>query len=133
MKRRVTILLGCLALVLLGAGADYLLRLPFAAGVGKYRESPDHKWRANATSFDEQRRLGGKRSYYEFTIEIARPEQADIYRQQSVRRVVMEAPTEPAVNWREEGDIQWAADSSAETFRYKGTRMTVEMTLKVAP
>jgi len=133
MKRRVTLLLGCLALVLLGAGADYLLRLPFAAGVGKFRESPDHKWRANATSFDEQRLLGGKRSYYEFTIEIARPEQADIGRQQSVRRVVMEAPTEPPINWREEGDIQWAADGSAVTFRHSGTQMTFEMTLKVAP
>jgi hypothetical protein len=41
---------------------------------------------------------------------------------------VIDEPAEGMIGWRDEGTIQWAADSSAVTYSFKGTQLILSVT-----
>jgi hypothetical protein len=128
MKRRIKIFGGCALLFLLGGGIGYLLRVPWpASGGGQYRESPDGKWQALANTLDDGSVLGPHRRYYEFVIRTPPPAS------RTVRRMRIEDGTKPPIDWREEGNILWATNSSAVTFKCDARKTSLEITLRIEP
>jgi hypothetical protein len=104
----------------LAAGYRFLQVLPYPMGEGQYKESPDKRFTAQASSLVDRRYFGGERRYYEFTIEAGN--------RQRVRRIVIDEPPEGMMGWRSDGAISWAADGSAVTFSFKGTLLTLSVT-----
>ena len=128
MKRLIKILAGCALLFLLGVGIGYLLRVPFQQGGGlRYQESPDKKWVAFASTLGEGSVVGFHRTYYEFTIQTPQPSP------RIVRRLRVEDSDVPQIDWREDGSILWASNSSAVTFKADGYKTVVDVTLKIEP
>ena len=120
MKKIIILLLVLVALLFLAAGYRFMQVLPYPMGGGQHRESPDKRFTAHAASMTDRGFFGGERHYYEFTIE------ADS--RQRVRRLVIDEPPEGMISWRGEGTIQWAADSSAVTYGFKGTQLILTNT-----
>jgi hypothetical protein len=114
-KKKVVIIIVVAAILVLGAAYKFVQVLPYPIGGGQHRESPDKRFTAYASSLTDRYFFGGERRYYEFTIE-AGP-------RQRVRRMVLDEPSEGMIGWRDEGTIQWAADSSSVTFTFKGTQL----------
>src|ERR1700683_220942 len=119
MKYRIKIIFGCIALLFFGVGLGWLLTFPFpdTGGGGQGNYSPDEKWSADAMTLHDSTILHGKRTFYEFTI---RSHQTDSV--QTVRRVTIEDTASPAIDWREQGRILWATNSSAVTFTFDGNK-----------
>jgi hypothetical protein len=103
------------AVLLLATAYRFVQVFPYPMGGGQYRESPDKRFTAQASSLTDRSFFGSERRYYEFTIEAGPP--------QRVRRVVIDEPPEGMIGWREQGTIQWAADSSAVTYTFGGTQL----------
>lgn len=119
MKKCIIISLILVALLLLTAGYRAVQVLPYPMGGGQHKESPDKRFTARASSLTDRSFFGGKSHYYEFAIE------ADSG--QRVRHLVIEGPQEGMIGWREQGTIQWAADSSAVTFTFGGTQLIMSI------
>lgn len=107
------------AIVLLGAAYRFLQILPYPMGGGNSQESPDKRFTASASDMTDCGFFSGKRSYYEFTIETGS--------RQVIRRIVIPEPPEGMINWRGEGTIQWAADSSRVTYSFRGTTLVLDV------
>ena len=107
-------------LLLLVAGYRFLQVLPYPMGGGQLKESPDKRFTAHALSLTNRHFFGGERRYYKFTIENDSGHR--------VRRIVIDEPPEGMIGWRSEGTIQWAADSSAVTYTFKGTQLILSVT-----
>jgi hypothetical protein len=130
MKRRIKILAGCTVLFLLGVGLGYLLSVPGpASGVGRYQESPDGKWVASAETLDEGSVLGPHRTYSWLTIQTPPP----YHSRGTVRSLRIEDSAVPPIDWRNEGHILWATNSSTVTFKCDARQTTMEITLKSMP
>jgi hypothetical protein len=125
-RRAVLIILILLVLMLFGLGglAGYALVRPFG-GVdgGQSRRSPDGKWMAYATSFSERTVLGGKRRFSELRVDNG------AVSGQTIRRMVIEDTAEPGIDWRIEGEVFWARNSSAVTFKCVTGKANLEVTL----
>jgi hypothetical protein len=119
-KKKFIISLVAVALIALAAAYRFVQVLPYPQGGGRYQESPDKRFTAHASSLTDCSFFGGERSYYEFTIE-SEP-------RLRVRRMVIDAPPEGMIEWREEGTIQWAADNASVTYSFKGTQLTLSVT-----
>jgi len=107
-------------LLLIAAGYRFVQVMPYPQGGGRYQESPDKRFTAHASNLIDRSFFGGEKSYYEFTIQ-SEP-------QLRVRRMVIDAPPEGLIEWRDEGTIQWAADSSFVTYSFKGTQLILTNT-----
>jgi hypothetical protein len=114
-KKCIIIFLVLVALLLVAAVYRFMQVLPYPMGGGQYKESPDKRFTAHASSLTDRSFFGGERRYYEFTIE-AGP-------RQSVRHLVIDEPPEGMIGWRDEGTIQWAADGSTVTYSFRGTQL----------
>lgn len=115
MKKCIIILAVLFVLLLGAAGYRFVQVLPYPMGGGQYKESPDKRFTAHASSLTDRSFFGGERRYYEFSIE-AGP-------RQRVRRLVIDEPPEGMIDWRDEGTIQWATDGSTVTYNFKGTQL----------
>jgi hypothetical protein len=128
MKRPITILTGCLLLFLLGIGIGHLLSVPGpASGTGQYKQSPDEKWVAFASTLEDGPALGPHRTYSELMIQTAPPSP------RTVRTMRIEDTAVPPIDWRDGGRILWATNSSAVTFKCDARQTTMEITLKIEP
>lgn len=128
MNRRIKISFGCLVLLLLGIGVGHLLSVPGpASGTGQFKRSPDGKWVAFANTLDAGSVLGKHRSYCELMIQTAPPSP------RTVRRVTVEDTAIPPIDWRNEGSIVWASNSSAATFKCEARQTSLEITLRIEP
>jgi len=128
MKRRITILVGCLLLFLIGVAIGHLLSVPVAAsGAGQYKRSPDDKLVAFADTLDDGSLLGPHRTYCRLMIQTVPPSP------RTIRSARIEDTAVPPIDWREEGSIVWASNSSAVTFKCDARQTSVEMTLKIEP
>jgi hypothetical protein len=128
MKRRITILAGGALLFLLGVGIGYLLGVPGpASGAGRFQKSPDGKWVAFANTLDDGPVLGRHRTYSKFTIQTSPPSP------HTVRSMTVEDSATPPIDWREDGSILWASNSSSVTFKGDARPASLEITLKVLP
>jgi hypothetical protein len=114
-NKKAVIIIVVISVLLLGASYRFVQLLPYPIGGGQFRESTDKRYTAHASSMTNRYYWGGERRYYEFIIE-AGP-------RQRIRRIVIDEPPEGMIDWRNEGTIQWAADSSAVTFIFNGTRL----------
>src|SRR5687767_2412469 len=127
MSRRVILILGCAVflLLLLGAGGvGYLLGRPFQGdGGGQSRPSPDGKWLAHARTSTERSVVGGTRRFSELSIVTAGSSP------QVVRKMIIEDTAEPAMDWRIEGEVFWARNSSAVTFKCVTGKANLAVTL----
>jgi hypothetical protein len=119
-KKCIIIFLVLVAVLFLAAGYRFVQVLPYPMGGGQYKESPDKRFTAHASSLTDRSFFGGERRCYEFTIETGP--------RQRVRRLVIDEPPEGMIGWRDEGTIQWAADSSAVTYSFKGTQLILTNT-----
>ena len=132
MKRRSKIIFGGLLLfsvgLLAGIGVGHLLSLQCVpSGSGQYKRSLDEKWVAFANTLEDGSVLGAHRTYCEFMIQTVPPNP------RTVRRVTMEDTAVPPIDWREEGNISWASNSSAVTFTCDARQTRLEVTLKIEP
>jgi hypothetical protein len=117
-KRSKWILVVCGLLVCAG-GYRYLQIVPYPMGGGQFKVSPDERFTASADTMTENTFFGGTRDFYEFRLR-----RGDTLQGSVVRRIVISEPIE--FGWREEGEIEWAADSSHVTFSFRGTRLTID-------
>lgn len=115
MKKKVIVILALPVILVLAAIYRFVQVLPYPMGGGQYKESPNKQFTAHASSLTDRYFFGGERRYYEFTIEAGL--------RQRVRRLVIDEPSEGMIGWRDEGAIQWAADSSAVTYSFRGTQL----------
>lgn len=125
-QRAVLIAAGALLLLLLvgAGGVGYVLGRPFPEdGGGQSRRSPDGKWVAHATTRSERSVVGGARRFSELRIDTGAPAA------RTVRRMVIEDTAEPAMDWRIEGEVFWARNSSAVTFKCVTGKANLEVTL----
>jgi len=128
MKRRIRILTGSLLLLLLGIGIGHLLSVPGPeGGVGQYKRSPDEKWVASANTMDDGSALGPHRTYSEFLIQTAPPSP------RTIRSMRIEDTAVPPIDWREEGSILWATNSSTVTLKFDARQTSLEITLRIEP
>ncbi len=126
MSRRATlIIVSALLLVLLAAGTiGYLVRTPFRSnGSGQSRNSPDRKWTAYATTFEEWSVQGGTRRFSELRIDSATKSG------QTVRKMILEDTAVPSINWSQEGDVFWAKNSSQVTFKCVTGKANLEISM----
>lgn len=115
MKKKTIVMLALLIMLVFAAGYRFVYVFPYPIGGGQYRESPDKKFTASASSMVDRFFFGGVRHYYKFEIEDASHRQ--------IRRIVMDDPLEEMIEWREEGLIEWAIDSSSVTYSFNGTKL----------
>jgi hypothetical protein len=118
-KTKNIILLTTAALLLLAVAYRFLQILPYPMGGGRYDESPDKQYVADAYDLTDRYFLGGEKSYYEFTIKSSGG--------QRLRHVVLETPQETMISWRDEGAMQWTTNSSAVTFSFKGMQLILNV------
>ena len=128
MTRHIKILAASLLLLLFGGLIGYILRVPGpASGGGQYQRSPDGKWVAFANTLADGSVLGPHRTYYEFMLQTPPPSP------RTVRTLRLEDTVMPPIDWREEGSILWASNSSTVTFKSDVRQTRVEITLRVEP
>ncbi len=106
-------------MLLFGAAYRIVHVFPYPVGGGQYRESFDKKLTASVSTMADRFFFGGERHYYEFEIEAG-------FRQQ-IRRIVIDEPPEGMIDWREEGSIEWLADSSAVTYSFNSTQLILSV------
>jgi len=109
------------AVVLVGTIARFAQVTLGASGEGNGAKSPDGGFRAHAESVYTTRFWGGTHNYYEFTITDAGG--------RSLHHVVMDEPPQGMFDVRQDGWIQWAADSSYVTYSFKGTQLKLSVKL----
>jgi hypothetical protein len=51
----------------------------------------------------------------------------------TVRKMRIEDTAQPPIDWREEGTVIWATNSSAVTFKNDGIKTCLDITLKIEP
>jgi len=102
------------AVVLCGLHVDFR-----AISDGRELKSPDERFTATATSTYGPRLSGGLRSYYEFAVENRA--------RTRLQSIVIQVPRENLINWRREGSISWADDSSSVTFEFQQTSLTLSI------
>jgi hypothetical protein len=86
---------------------------------GRATNSPDQKFLAVAEDFYKKKFWGGTHDYYEFTINTPGGER--------VQHILMDEPPQGMIDWREDGEIQWASNSASVTYIFKGGRMTLDV------
>ena len=94
-------------------------------GCGRGAESPDKKFLAEASDLYSERFWGGTHNYYEFTITTAEGGR--------VHHIVMDEPPQGMIDWREDGLIQWASNSSSVTYTFKGAQLTLNVDQQARP
>jgi hypothetical protein len=105
------------AIAPLGTGVLQSLRVEFRPICdGRELISPDGRFIARAMSTYGPRWLGQVSSYYEFIVE----DRAGT----RLQHVEIPVPRDELINWRLEGTITWADDSSAVTFEFRRQRYT---------
>jgi hypothetical protein len=119
MKKIIIIIAVSLTMLVLAVGYRILHVFPYPMGGGQYRESPDKKFTASASSMIDRFFFGGERRYYEF--EIAAGSRHEI------RRIVIDEPPEGMIDWRDGGSIEWEADSSSVTYSFRGTKLILSV------
>ena len=92
---------------------------PTQWGMVSIESHPIKKFTASASSMTDRFFLGGERRYYEFEIETGP--------RQQVRRIVIDEPSEGMIDWREEGSIERASDSSGVAYRFKGSQLILNV------
>jgi hypothetical protein len=117
-KKLITIVVVGLILLII-AGYRYWQVFPYPMGGGQIQQSPNKQFRASASTLTDRYFFGGERRYYEFLIETDPRER--------LRRIVIEEPPEGLIQWRGNGTIVWAADSSAVTFTFGGTQLILNI------
>ena len=132
MKRFIKHAIAWFLLFLLGVSLGYFLSRPIrvSASGGPGPASPNARFWATAFSWHERHLLGHSqnRTYSEFVIQTPPPDSVIL------RRVRIEDSFQsPSIDWREEGSVQWATNSSAVTFSYDGPKMKFLMILKLEP
>jgi len=106
------------AFVPLGAGVLRRLQVEFRPICdGRESMSPNGRFLARAMSTYGPRLSAGPKSCYEFVIE----DRAGT----RLQHVEIPVPREDLINWRREGSIIWADDSSSVTFEFKRTSLTL--------
>ena len=119
MKKNRIIIVVSVTMLLLVVGYRIVYIFPYPIGGGQYRESPDKKFTASASSMIDRFFFGGERRYYEFEIEAGSRHQ--------IRRMVIDEPPEGMIEWREDGSIEWQADSSSVTYSFRGTKLILSV------
>lgn len=109
-----------LVIILLG-GLRYGYVLSNSGGSGRTIESPDKRFSASAFDFHSKRFWGGTHNHYMFTVQATGG--------QLIQHVLMDELPQGMISWREDGLIQWAADSTSVTYSFKG----IQLTLSVSP
>jgi len=94
-------------------------------GGGRRAESLDKKFLAAASDLYSERFWGGTHNYYEFTIKT--PEGGRVH------HIVMDEPPQGMIDWREDGVIQWASNSSSVTYTFKGALLTLNVDQQTLP
>jgi hypothetical protein len=84
---------------------------------GRELVSPDGRFVARATSTYGPAFLAGSKNYYEFAVEDRRARQ--------LQHIKIPVRRNDLINWRLEGSIAWADDSSAVTFEFNRTCLTI--------
>jgi hypothetical protein len=115
-----TILAALCTLLLVAAAYRAVQMIPYPMGAGRCKESPDKRFKAHASSMTDCEFFSGERHYYEFSIEAES--------RRTMRRLEMDAPAKKTIDWREEGTIEWATDSSTVTYSFKGTQLILTNT-----
>jgi hypothetical protein len=134
MNRRIKFLIGVLAVVSLGIGFGYLLSRPIPTpdSGGQQPVSPDGRFWAVANTYSESALLGNdKHTYSKFVIQTPPPD-SQVIRSVRIEDSAQSLP-QTSIDWREDGRVQWASNSSAVTFSYDGPRTSFRMTLKIQP
>lgn len=104
----------------LGVGVLCTLRVEFRPICdGRQVGSPDGRFVARATSTFAPRISDGSRSRYDFVIE----DRAGT----RLQHIEITMPRNNLVNWRLEGLLSWADDSSTVTFEFTGARLTLSV------
>ena len=119
MKKNIIIIVVSVTMLLLVVGYRIVHVFPYPMGGGQYRESPDKKFTATASSMTDRFFFGGERRYYEFEIEAGSRHQ--------IRRIIIEEPPEGMIEWRDDGSIEWEADSSSVTYSFRGTKLILSV------
>jgi len=128
MKRQIKIVAVCLTFLCFGGVIGYLLRVPYpATGGGQSQRSPDGKWVAFANTLSDGSVLGPHRTYYEFMIQTPPPAP------RTVRTMRLEDTVAEPIDWREEGKILWASNSSTVAFKCDERKTRMEITLRIEP
>jgi hypothetical protein len=113
-----TLVLPPAAIVPLGAGILCGLCVEFRPVFdGRASASPDGCFLARAKSTYGPRVPGGSKSCYEFVVE----DRAGT----RLQHIEVPVPREDLINWRLEGSITWADDSSCVKFEFKQTSLTL--------
>jgi hypothetical protein len=81
--------------------------------------SPDERFIARATSTYGPRLPGGSESHYDFVVEDCAGTR--------IQHIKIPMARDDLINWRLDGSIAWAVDSSAVSFGFKGARLTLLM------
>jgi hypothetical protein len=106
------------AIAPLGAGILRTLQVEFRPICdGRESMSPDDRFVARAMSTYGPHSFGGSKSYYAFVVE----DRAG----RRIQHVEIPVRRDDLINWRLEGSITWADDSSAVTFEFKRTSLTL--------
>jgi hypothetical protein len=117
MKKKTVILI--VSLLLLVTLIRFVQVTLGSVGGGRSAESPDKKFLALASDFYNERFWGGTHRYYEFTIETVGGGR--------VHHILMDEPPQGMIEWREDGLIQWASNSSSVTYTFKGAQLTLSV------
>ena len=117
MKKKTIVIIP--ALLLLGALARFAQVTLGSIGEGNGVESPDKRFLASAEGFHSTRFWGGTHNYYEFTIKSAAGRR--------IHHILMDEPPQGMISVRQDGWIQWAADSSSVTYSFKGSHLTLSV------
>ncbi len=110
-------------LLVLGIGAAgyrYVQILPYPMGGGRYEDSPNGQFTANASNVYDENFWGSSRNYYEFDV---RSKKGNV-----LRSVQLPGPPNPIYFREGTGRIMWASDSTSVSF---GTSQDVIWTTPV--
>ena len=117
MKKKTTLII--LAFILLGGLFRFGYLALDSSGGGRGAESPDKRFLALASDFYRKKFWGGTHNHYEFIVQVTGG--------QRIQHVLMDEPPQGMIGWREDGLIQWAADSSSVTYSFKGAQLTLSV------
>jgi hypothetical protein len=133
MKRRIRLFIGFLAVFTMGVALGHLLSRPIRVpdSGGQMPPSPNERLYASAFTWTDSSLLGHDRTYSEFLIQTSFPD-SRVIRSVKIEDSAQSSP-QTIIDWREDGHIQWATNSSAVTFSYDGPETSIQMTLKVQP
>lgn len=105
MKRAITVFL---FVAVAAIGYRFVQLIPYPLGSGQHLDSPDQRYQAHASTMIDEGFWGRSRHYYQFSIETSSG--------QSLKAMIVEAPENDRVDWRNEGKIDWAPDGSKVTY-----------------